>query len=255
MKIRLDNGLILGGEEIQIQSISGLETPAVRTGSGIYAGADGGYVVSQFYGTRTIVVKGFFIGRCSSEMNDKRQSFLRRLPLRYIFGITIEDFEQQYWYTEGYVSDIKCEITAPRVGEYQITILCPDPLIYHATGWLTNSPVVTNQSLTANGQTTFLVGGNAQIFPTYRLTGDFSSNWGIRIGEDKCAFTRSWAATMLIDMKERTAKTEDNVSILQTRTTDSVWLPLNPGAVTVEIFGLNSAVSASVYFKEGFRGI
>ena len=64
MQIKIGSTLFLGGNsKYQIQpSISGLDSPAIRVGDGLYAGRDGGFVSVHFYGHRTIVIKGFYIG-------------------------------------------------------------------------------------------------------------------------------------------------------------------------------------------------
>lgn len=257
MRIRFDNGLIFGQSPYQLSSIAGLETPAIRNGEGVYSGADGGFMISQYYGARTIVLKGFFFGNCATQTETLRQNLLTKLPLRYNFGLTIEDFNKNYWYISGYVIDIKCEITSSQAGEYQLTILCPDPLLSKATGWLTNTAVTITQDLTINDHTTFLVQGTAQVFPTFVFTAQWANPYGVTIGENSFKMATSMNGTIYADMRERTVKYADNTSQLAYRATDSIWLSLLPGAVTITTFGAttSSSPTAKVIYQPKYRGI
>lgn len=132
MKIRIGTAITLGGDsKYQLSPpITGLGTAAIRNGEGLYAGKDGGYVSSQFYGKRTLVFSGFCIGGTCEETQAWRTDFLNKLRIRYNYPIFIEDFVGNYYFTEGYLIDIKADITGAKVWQYQITFLCPDPLIY-----------------------------------------------------------------------------------------------------------------------------
>lgn len=254
MRIRLSSGITFGSGDYQIQTIDGLETPAIRNGNALYAGADGGYMVSQYYGHRTIVIKGFF-GGCVSDL---RKALLSKLYMRYYTGITIEDFNGDYWFTQGYVTDIKCQLKSPKVGEYQITLLCPDPLLYPAQTFLSNSPVVIEEALTVNGDTTILRHGDSDAFPVITLTGEFT-NPVISIGDYAFGLnlTTDNSSIITIDMKNRTVKADDGTSLAEYRLVDSRWLHLGLGAntITVETENSSDTGTAELSYSAGYRGI
>ena len=54
--------LILTSAELE-PPVQGLGKPSVRTASGNYSGRDGGWISSQFYSTRQIVITGEFNDR------------------------------------------------------------------------------------------------------------------------------------------------------------------------------------------------
>ena len=233
MRIRFGNGLVFGSGDYQLQSpISGLDTPAIRNGSGLYAGVDGGYMISQYYGHRTITLKGFFSG-CVSEL---RQNLLSKLYMRYYMPVTIEDYDGNYWFTRGYITDIKCDITSPKVGQYQITVLCPDPLLYSCDSFTSDTPSVIEHNLTVNGDTTILRQGDCDNFPVITLTGEFTNpiitigNYAFGLG-----LTTDSSSKITIDMKNRTVRALDGTSLAEYRLTDSRWLYLGQGANTITL--------------------
>lgn len=254
MRIRLSSGIIFGQKPYQIQTIDGLENPAMRNGSAVYSGADGGYMVSQYYGHRTITIKGFFIG-CVSEL---RRELLSQLYMRYNSKITIEDFNKDCWYTEGYVTDIKTQLKSPRKGEYQITLLCPDPLLYPAETILSSAPEVISEELAVNGDTTLLRHGDSDAFPIITLTGEFT-NPIISLGEYAfgLGLTTDDSSIITIDMKSRTVKANTGDSLAEYRLVDSRWLHLGLGANTITITTENPSDTgtANLTYSAGYRGI
>lgn len=132
MIIKIGDNIQLGGNsKYQLEpGISGLSSANIRTGDGVYSGRDGGYVSSQLYGTRTITMTGFYIGENCEEADNLRRGLVSNLHIRYLYPIYITTFSQQHYFTEGYVTDIKSDIEGRRSGEFQITLLCPDPIMY-----------------------------------------------------------------------------------------------------------------------------
>ena len=254
MRIRLSNGIIFGQSPYEITSIDGLETPAIRNGNALYAGADGGYMVSQYYGHRTITLKGFFAG-CVSDL---RKTLLSNLYMRYYTGITIEDFEGDYYFTQGYVSDIKTTLKSSNAGEYQITLLCPDPLLYPAQTFLSSSPVVIEENLAVNDDTTILRHGDSDVFPIITLTGEFT-NPVVTIGDYAFGLnlTTDNSSIITIDMKNRTVKADDGTSLAEYRLVDSRWLHLGLGAntITIETENNSDTGTAKLTYSAGYRGI
>lgn len=254
MRIRLTSGLILGQAPYQIQTIDGLETPAIRNSNAVYAGADGGYMISQYYGHRTITIKGFFHG-CVSDL---RQELLSRLYMRYYSKITIEDFNGDCWIIEGYVSDIKTQLKSPKVGEYQLTLICPDPLLHPTESFLSESPTIIEEELTVNGDTTILRHGDSDVCPIITLTGEFT-NPVIILGDYAFGLnlTTDNSSIITIDMKNRTVKSNDGTSLAEYRLVDSRWLHLGLGAntITIETEDESDTGTAELTYSAGYRGI
>ena len=259
LRIRFGNGLILGGSDYQLKSpITGLDTPAVRNGNAVYSGADGGYMVSQYYGHRTIVLKGFFIGNCQDRTDELRKDLIANCYFRYYMPVVVEDLKNNYWFTQGYITDLKCDITSPKVGEFQMTILCPDPLIYPCEAFTSASPTVIEKNLTVNGETTILRIGDCDALPVITLTGEFT-NPIITIGDYAfgLGLTTDSSSVITIDMKRRTVQALDGTSLAEYRLVDSRWLYLGRGANTIIIETENNSDTgtAKLTYSAGYRGI
>ena len=259
LRIRFGNGLILGGSDYQLKSpITGLDTPAVRNGNAVYAGADGGYMISQYYGHRTIVLKGFFIGNCQDKTDELRKELISKCYFRYNMSVVIEDLQDNYWFTQGYITDLKCDLTSPKVGEYQMTVLCPDPLIYPCANFTSEFPTVIEKTLTVNGDTTVLRQGDCDAYPVITLTGEFTNpiitigNYAFGLG-----LTTDNTSIIRIDMKNRTVKASDGTSLAEYRLIDSRWLYLGQGAntINVETENDNDTGTAKLTYSAGYRGI
>lgn len=251
-RIRFGNGLILGSGDYQLEPpVQGLETPEIRNGSGNYAGTDGGYFVSQLYGMRTITLKGFY-GGCASEL---RRELLQRLYMRYYSPIVIEDFARDYWFTQAYVTDIKADLTSPKFGEFQITLTCPDPLLYRAESWQSTEPVSLRTALSAGQETTILRQGDSIAYPRFVLAGQ-KTDLEILINGERFALEGALTDTTIIDMKTRQVYSEDGTSLADMRTTDSKWLYLGDGANTIQVNAEDlSGVNWAMFYSPGYRGI
>lgn len=259
LRIRFGNGLILGGDDFHLKSpITGLDTPAIRNGNGLYAGADGGYMISQYYGHRTIVLKGFFIGNCPETTDSLRKELISKCYMRYYMPVVIEDLSNDYWFTKGYIVDLKCDITSPKAGEYQLTLLCPDPLLYPCDSFTSDAPTVIEHNLTVNGDTTILRQGDCDNFPVITLTGEFTDpiitigNYAFGLG-----ITTDSSSKITIDMKNRTVRALDGTSLAEYRLIDSRWLYLGQGAntITLETENPSDTGTAKLTYSAGYRGI
>jgi len=259
LRIRFSNGLILGGNEYKIQApITGLDTPSVRNTDATYTGMDGGYMISQYYGHRTLVVKGFFNDLCPDGFDALRKGLISKCYLRYLMPIVVEDINDNYWFLSGYITDLKMDITSPKVGEYQITILCPDPLIYPTDSFTASVPTVIENNLTVNGDTTVLRQGDCDAYPVITLTGEFtepiitigSSSFGLDLTTDN-------TSKITIDMKNKTVKALDGTSLAEYRLVDSRWLHLGQGAntINIETASESDTGTAKLTYSAGYRGI
>lgn len=123
-----------------ISKVEGLETAPFRNGTGDWSGADGGYLSSHLFSARTIIISGTYIDRMAGcdfsttntdQFDHLARLYIRsRLPIRKKLNIRIFLDSGMTFYTEGYCTDIKMELTYIGYGDYQITMYCPDPALY-----------------------------------------------------------------------------------------------------------------------------
>ena len=128
------NGLTMGvDKKIAIKPpVQGLETAPLRIGAGDWSGRDGGYVSSQFYSSRVIVINGFYIGESCEEADALRNQISDALKIRQSLPLFITTFSGDMYFVQSYLRDFKMDITGPKSGDFQITVICPDHLLYDA---------------------------------------------------------------------------------------------------------------------------
>lgn len=247
------NGITLGeSSKYKIKApISGLEKPPVRMGSGEWSGRDGGYVSSQFYGTRVITINGFYLGSNCEEADALRAALTEALPIRQSIPLFITTFSGKLLFTQTYFRDLKMEITNPLVGEFQITLISPDPFLYDAgdgidpdSGWqevpiykLIGGGYVTEYDMPVQwtpGTTPTVAEnlGDVMIFPQFKIVGKVTNPIITNLTENKFVkinvTTSSVDDVLIIDMGMRTV-TLNGGSILSFRTADSTWWGLRTG--------------------------
>ena len=137
--------LVLGapnwkGIEISIEKVSGLETPPYRNGMGDWSGNDGGYMSSQFYSGRVITIEGHYkdpfaachVDGMSQTASDEytRNYIITRLPIRVLQPVRFFMPNGITYYTEAYCTNLNMDYTAMKSGAYQITLYCPDAMLY-----------------------------------------------------------------------------------------------------------------------------
>lgn len=262
MEIQIGELLDIGGGSPYhlSPSIEGLESPAIRVGDGLYAGRDGGFVSGHFYGHRTIVIKGFYIGNSCEHASQLRRILWGLLRIRYRLPIRITTASGLY-YTEGFVTDVKSSIDNLKAGEFQLTLLCPDPLIY-VMDEETQEPLITEVSL-ANESTRYVGNlGNVDIAPVITITGildgvEISNNTTEKVMQVDVA-TENATDVVVIDMVKRMI-TLNNAVINKNRSVLSSWWSLTPGmneiitSIGEESGG--SGVSVTISYKRGLAGI
>lgn len=280
MIIKIGENLQFGGNsKYQIEpGIQGLSSAAIRTGDGVYAGADGAYVSSQLYGARTITFTGFYLANSCEEADELRIKLVTGLRIRYLFPIYITTFSQKHYFTEGYVTDIKADIEGKRAGEFQITLFCPDPMIYNGGDGTNQSSAWLEQPFFKekaggfvidypepvpwkSGQQTSIITNNGTMntFPILNLTGTFHSptirnlTTGQFITLNDLDIVNN---TLIIDMKNRVI-TLDGVSRASYRTVDSTWWGLIPGENRLVLETTNNSDTdfGMIRYKEGVEGI
>jgi tail protein len=252
------NGITLGdNSKYQIQApISGLGKAPIRMGSGDWSGRDGGYVSSQFYSSRVIVINGFYIGGTCEEADALRLGLTEAVPIRQSIPLYITTFSGKLLFTQTYIRDLKMDITNPLVGEFQITLVAPDPFLYDAgdgidpdSGWqevpiykLIGGGYVTQYNMPVQWTpgttpTVAMNNGDVMIYPQFKIVGQVQNPIIYNMTENKFVqinvTTASPTDEIVIDMGQRTV-TLNGGSILSFRTLDSTWWGLRPGGNTIQ---------------------
>lgn len=280
MRFKIGNDIILGGDSAYklVSPISGLSAPAIRTADGVYAGVDGGYVSSQLYGFRTITLTGFYKGTNCEETDDLRLGLMNKLHIRQNYPIMITTFSGRNYYTEGFIADVKSDITMPIAGEFQITLICPDPIIYDGgdgaspqssllqqlfykekPGGFTIPSDMPVQWTPGQVATSIMNMGSVKVYPLIILKGTYTNPKVRNIITDeyvKMNLTVSGDSELRIDMKKRII-TLNGVSVASSRTADSTWWGLDRGEnrIVLETDSQSDTEFGSIIWRNGFEGI
>lgn len=280
MIIKIGDTITFGGKsKFQITPpLSGLTSPDIRTGDGLYAGVDGGYVSSQLYGFRNIVISGFYIGKTCQEADELRQQLMSELHIRYLYPIFITSFSGKHYFVEGYITDRRSDITNPTSGEFQITIHCPDPIIYDGGDGIASDSAWFEQTFYKEQPGGFNIEyqvpvqwvggqmatnienlGTVAAYPIITLSGKFTNpkitnlttNEFIKLERDTTV-----SDTIVIDMKERII-TLNGVSIASSRTIDSSWWTLLQGnnKIVLETDSSSDNNFGTIKYKVGYLGV
>ena len=100
MKFRI-NGLEFGGDSKYkvLAPVMGLDSASIRTAAGDFSGRDGGYVSAQYYGSRTIVINGFYRGTSCEDADNLREELAKALKIRVLTPVYITTFSNKHkWY-------------------------------------------------------------------------------------------------------------------------------------------------------------
>lgn len=280
MIIKIGDTITFGGNsKFQITPpLSGLTSPDIRTGDGLYAGVDGGYVSSQLYGFRNIVISGFYIGKTCQEADELRQQLMSELHIRYLYPIFITSFSGKHYFVEGYITDRRSDITNPTSGEFQITIHCPDPIIYDGGDGIASDSAWFEQTFYkeqpggfnieyqvpvqwVSGQMATNIEnlGTVAAYPIITLSGKFTNPKITNLTTNEfieLERTTAVSDTIIIDMKERII-TLNGVSIASSRTIDSSWWTLLQGnnKIVLETDSSSDNNFGTIKYKVGYLGI
>ncbi len=280
MIIKIGDTITFGGNsKFQITPpLSGLTSPDIRTGDGLYAGVDGGYVSSQLYGFRNIVISGFYIGKTCQEADELRQQLMSELHIRYLYPIFITSFSGKHYFVEGYITDRRSDITNPTSGEFQITIHCPDPIIYDGGDGIASDSAWFEQTFYKEQPGGFNIEyqvpvqwvggqmatnienlGTVAAYPIITLSGKFTNPKITNLTTNEfIELERETAVsdTIVIDMKERII-TLNGVSIASSRTIDSSWWTLLQGnnKIVLETDSSSDNNFGTIKYKVGYLGI
>lgn len=275
------NGLALGdGSKLHIESpITGLDKPTIRMGAGDWSGRDGGYVSSQFFGSRVIVLNGFSRADTCEEADELRLAISEATPIRQSLPLFIETFSGKNYFTQTYLKDAKMDIIGAKHGKYQLTLVAPDPLLYEAgdgsdpdSGWqeldvykLIGGGYITEYNMPVQWTpgttpTVAVNNGDVVIYPQFKIVGavqnpritNHSTNKFVQIN----ITTTNPTDELIIDMNQRTV-TLNGGSVLSFRTLDSTWFGLELGNNVVEYTseGSGDVQFGTLRWRTAYQGV
>lgn len=261
MRFRIGNGLVIGdGTRYLLSSIEGLEVPELRMGDGVYAGRDGGFVSGHFYGPRTLTFEGFYIGNDCDEAEELRLTLFRYLRIRFLAPIFILTNTGKYYYTEGYVSEVKSKIDTSRSGQFQITFRCPDPFIYDGGDGVSEASTWESDNLVFGDTTEVLNAGGVDTMPIIRLTGIMenpiiTNETTLKTMELELQTTQA-SDVVEINMQKRII-TLNGSAVNIDRSVDSSWWSLQMGLneISLSVDSSSGTPTAVIKHRKGFAGI
>lgn len=261
MQIKIGNILYVGGDSAYHLSspVQGLESPDIRVGDGLYAGRDGGFVSGHFYGHRTIVLSGFYVGADCEEASELRETLFGLLRIRYIHPIVITTASNT-WYCEGVVSNVKADIESLVAGKYQITLLCPDPMLYRLAS-SSNLNIYLSKSWSISGgtgTTTINSSSSVDTYPVITWSGGVQgfSITNTTTGKTFAVDDNVPSGQTVIDFKKRTIMVGDTCYNSH-RLVDSEWWALIPGenVLTLSNTSGNNNSGSIKWVREARSGI
>lgn len=265
-----ENGLAL------LTEIQGLSIPTIRSSSGNFAGRDGGYLSSQFFGTREIVIDGVAWGNTALKSEQNFAKLLKAIPIRQLLPMYIRVASGQTYLAHVSVIDFKYALDNDKLHKFQMTLLSPSPNLYIANpddendGWNIEplepisgggyiTPFVLPVEWQDSAQATIINNTTNQIaLPQIIFKGSVTNpivrnlTTGVQIG---LTLTTSGADSLaVIDMSDRTV-TLNGGSILPSKTGE--WWGLAPGLNTVELLatGLEETSLVTIRYRLPFISV
>lgn len=276
MAFKIKLGDITLTEKDLTTSVKGLGKPTVRTATGNYSGRDGGWLSSQFFSTRQIVISGEFNNKNCANLEARKQELIDALPIRESIPMFITNFSGKIYYSDVYFIDMQMDIEGRTFAPFEITLLAPDPYLYDAgdgidpdSGYIIQTinklvgggytfpyvlPVVWETGSTptsVNNTSEFM------IYPEITLTGTFTNpkftnnttGEFIRLG-----ITTTTGDVIKIDMKNRTV-TLNGGSILPLKTGSFWGLSTDINMIQMETDGGGDDCCAQLKYRIAYEGI
>lgn len=273
------NGLLLDSETATgiklLPPVSGLETPPVRMSADDFSGRDGGYVSSQYYSSRVIVMRGQIDGRSCSDADEMRCMLLESLPIRQVLPFALTTDSDLTYVTDTYFRDLKMEYESNRWSTFELTLVAPDSNFYLAnpddpeSGWIEQefeeilgggyiTPYVLPVIWEGSSQPTLIDNPTSSpLLPQIVLEGKYTNP---RITNNttgqyiELAVTTAPGDIIIIDMKERSV-TLNGGSILPTKS--GSWWSLMQGTNSISLLtGSNTDTKTGIIrYRPAYTGI
>lgn len=277
MRINL-NGIIMGtsGADVALNPpLRGLAIPPIRTASGNYSGRDGGWVSSQFYAVREIVLNGTVNGRSCPDAAEKLCRLQGAVRIRQGLPLYVTTGEGTTYFTQVYLAGFNMDIDNERIHTFQMTLIAPDPNFYIVDpddpeqGWNTVefeevvgggyiTPYVLPVEWQPSSQPTIINNPTDQlILPQIILQGKFTNPrvTNTTTGQYiELAVTTTTGDEIVIDMKDRSIILNGG-SILPSKS--GSWWGLIEGDNYVELHTDSSADDKSglIRYRPAYSGI
>lgn len=250
------NGVVFGTSDTDIvlnPAVSGLTVPPIRTSLGNFSGRDGGWLSSQFYSYREIVIRGTVNGESCQDAAEKLCNLQTSIRIRQALPLDIMTAIGVNYHTDVYLTDFNLDIDSKRIHEFQMTLVAPDPNFFITdpddpeSGWIEQTftkivgggyvtPYVLPVAWEPSGQPTVINNPtDSVIYPQIILEGEYTNPRinNVSTGEFiQVNVTTAPGDTIIIDMQNRTI-TLNGSSILATRT--GTWWGLQPGQTLVSL--------------------
>lgn len=255
MTIQLDNLTLGGSKYVLSPPIEGMLIPDIRTSSGLYSGRDGGFVSAQNYSPRQIVINGMIVGNSCQEYESLNCQFLDTIKARNDIDFTFTTNTGNKYFTQVNVLDLQYDVTNGRIGEYQLTLIAPDPYFYFigdgttGEGWISQdlfrlvsggyeTEYILPVEWDFGGTPTVITNStDINVYPVITLTGTYTNPiiQNITTGAlIKINATTASSDVLEIDMYNRTV-TLNGGSILASVDAYSSWWYLQPGTNNISL--------------------
>lgn len=223
------NGFDIGQNNPNVKlspPVQGLMVPAIRTASGDFSGRDGGWLASQFYSNREIVVRGWIVGDSCEDAFAIRCELLSALPIRQSLPFIFTTPDGTNYYADVYFTAMNADYQYARIQEFQLTFVAPDPYLYGVDsgssdpeGWIEQTiekvigggyitPYILPVEWEPSGQPTIVNNPNdVLIYPQIILTGTFTNPQitNETTGEFiKANITTTTGDQLIFDLRQRT---------------------------------------------------
>lgn len=256
--------------------LQGLDLPPIRTASGNYSGRDGGWVASQFFSSREIVVNGVLYGQSCDNADELRCLMNSMMPIRQSFPFVYVSTTGQRYFADVYLRDLSIDIVSKNYAPFTITLVAPDPYLYDGgtddnpgNGWIEQpiykiigggyvTPYVLPVEWAASTQPTIVNNPNdVLIYPQIVLEGTFTNpqiineTTGQFIGAN---ITTTAGDVIVFDLKERTV-TLNGGSVLPAMT--GSWWPLVRGDnyISLMSYGGSDDDEGTIRYRIAYTGV
>jgi len=237
--------------------ISGLDSPDDRMNIYDKPGEDGAVVSSSFYSSRPVSLQGVIKGANAATFEANRKAFIAACaqqkdsdgyptPIRFTFTT----LGGSTYFFDGYCHKPVMDYSEINFCKYHIEVVCADPYIYgntlntttinRAIGGGAIVPFVVPVTLApgSGGTGTVVNNGNGVSYPVLTLTGPLTSPYIANTTVGKVMqlnYTIPLGSYVTIDMGAKTILLNGTSSILSTKTSDSEWWGLVPGANALQL--------------------
>ena len=280
MRVELNDSVVLDGYGLGgiylAPPIQGLGIPPIRTADGQYSGRDGGWVASQFFSSREIVINGYLYGRDCEEADELRCQITNSLPIRQSIPFVFVSQTGQRYYADTYLRNLDFDIVSKIYARFTITLVAPDPYLYDGgtdddpgNGWIEQpiykiigggyvTPYVLPVPWAASTQPTIINNPNdVLIYPQIVLEGAFTNpqiineTTGQIIGAN---MTTTTGDVIVFDLKERTV-TLNGGSVLPFMT--GSWWPLVQGDnyISLMSYGGSDDDEGIIRYRIAYTGV